>query len=99
MSRNCIVCEESLDDGITISTVQQKGIQSFIDASTHIDLLVILIGTQTPSNVYLLKPPTNRCRTYSVHTRIQRLRLDLRPLSPRESGICQDSPKVSNSII
>ncbi|KAG5873567.1 hypothetical protein JTB14_023846 [Gonioctena quinquepunctata] len=94
MSRKCIVCEESLDDGTTTSTVQQKGKQSFIDASTNIDLLVILIGTQTPSNVYFLKPPTNRyrqirCRTFSVHTRIQRLRLDLRPLSSREEAAAQ----------
>ncbi|KAG5868977.1 hypothetical protein JTB14_009795 [Gonioctena quinquepunctata] len=39
MSRKCIVCEESLDDGTTTSTVQQKGLQSFIDASMNIDLL------------------------------------------------------------
>ncbi|KAG5891492.1 hypothetical protein JTB14_004950 [Gonioctena quinquepunctata] len=34
MSFRCIVCEESPDDGTTTSTVQQKGSQSFIDAST-----------------------------------------------------------------
>ncbi|KAG5899304.1 hypothetical protein JTB14_029258 [Gonioctena quinquepunctata] len=34
MSRKCIVCEESSDDGTTTFTVQQKGLQSFIDAST-----------------------------------------------------------------
>ncbi|KAG5896955.1 hypothetical protein JTB14_024802 [Gonioctena quinquepunctata] len=34
MSRKCIVWEESLDDGTTTSTVQQKDLQSFIDAST-----------------------------------------------------------------